>query len=297
MARLSALAIAIALAVVVQQVAAVPNSYFVTRPTTCVASAKPAAAPMPLEFCHWYNEKSCCTPGSDASALGAFFGLLSVGSGCAPMNQFVRAAYREVREVLCLPCDPAEPKYRVLANVGDLHIGGEVVPDPAAASDAFVWRICSSFMFGGNDLKGGLWGGDGSKFDKCGAQISNDCNSRKQIFYDPVTKTVNTSTVSTQPDGASCGTTYVIPSAEYFDPNEADSTAQLTAGTNFLNALPHWMQGWKYQIVNDTISSFNFNNTPCFGRRGADGYVATASAGGLSVVFVLAALLCAALAM
>lgn len=118
----------------------------------CIASLREPFAPRALEFCFWQNSRSCCTPANDAAAKKKFSDFTDLGPGCAPTDHKIRAAYREVRQFACLPCDPLEPKYRVVTD---------------AATGSFGWRVCLSFFFG-KDNKSGLWGTDGRKFDACG---------------------------------------------------------------------------------------------------------------------------------
>ena len=277
---------------------ALPTTYFVNRPGVCWASSKAAKQQMPLEFCHWYNERSCCNPGHDQAASGAFFGMLAAGPGCAPMNQKVRATYREARELLCMPCDPLEPRFRVRRNIGDAHLGGSIAADPTAAENAFTWRICLSFVFGKPNDVGGLWGLDGSKYDDCGMQVQNDCNSRTQVTVNPATGALVDTGVSVAPDGISCGATFVVPSTEFANETETGTDAQMSSMQRFVSKMPHWMQTPDFTFVDDLAARFVWNNTPCFGRRAPDGFVETAGVTSISsltaLILAVAALIVAA---
>lgn len=214
--------------------AQVPSSYFVNATTSCMASLKEPVEPRPLEFCYWQNAKACCTPANDASAKASFQAFTDLGPGCAPTDHKIRAAYREVHQFACLPCHPREPDFRVDARIGDTHLlGGQVEADPNATEGTFKWRVCLSFVFG-KDGKSGLWGTNGSKFDKCGIR----------------------------PQGGTEGFDFTIPSVAFANDN-------LTVlAESFVKELPSFISGFQAVIVNDSHPDFDYNRTPCFASVG-----------------------------
>lgn len=227
------LLIAASVALLCGAVQAVGNDFFVNRTNYCFASTQPAQKPFPLEFCYWLNDNSCCVPGTDLVAENAFYGMVSTGAGCSPSDHKVRAINNEMRDFLCMPCDPNEPSYRFLTAVGDMAAGGVNGPSASAAPDDFTWRICASFLYGKDD-KSGLWGGDGSKFDQCGVLLQTGNATSAQMIF---------------------------PRAEYGD--VADNQHQ--AAQNFLSVLPMWLPGFSFVITDDiTNTSFNYTATPCF---------------------------------
>lgn len=208
------------------------STYFVDKPTTCMASLREASEPRPLEFCYWLNDKSCCTPANDAAAKSKFQEFTDLGPGCAPTDHKIRAAYREVHQFACLPCHPREPDFRVDKRVGDKHLpGGQIAPDPAAKAGDFVWRVCLSFVLGKEPAKkpGGLWGKDGKKFDMCGIR----------------------------PKGPS-GVDFTIPSVAYASDNLTQTAI------DFVAELPSFLEGFGAYIVDDINRIVDYNATPCF---------------------------------
>jgi hypothetical protein len=250
------LALACLSCVAVQMVAGIPDSFFVTRPEKCLASTQNPKKPLPLEFCHFHNDNSCCTPGNDAIAKDAFYGLLAVGYGCSASDHNVRATYSEVRHFMCMGCHPEEPTYRFRLTDGD---GGNIAADPAAAPDSFAWRVCESFLQG-RDLTSGLWGADATKYDRCGVNMPSTCQGVPFAGYDTSTSSFVYSTDTYVPPGANCGSEMIYPKAEY----GADAESQRQAAQQFLAALPQWLPNFKFVIVNDTQPGFNYTATPCF---------------------------------
>lgn len=229
----------VAVVALVSPAKAVAADFFLDKPDRCFASTKPPEKPMPLEFCYWLNDNSCCVPGNDLAAENAFYALVGTGAGCSTSEHVVRATNNELRDFLCLGCDPKEPTYRYLGSKGDKDKGGVLDGDASLAPDQYVWRICASFLYG-KDNKTGLWGGDGSKFNRCGLQI---------------------------PQNGSAVLTF--PQAEY----GLDAPDQQTAAKLFLSVIPQWIPGFMYQVVDDTDPLYNWTAAPCFrGTNAAMGH-------------------------
>lgn len=257
MSRFTACVVLVAL---VGSVHAVGPDFFVTNPSSCMASTKSPTKPRPLEFCYWLNADSCCTPGNDALAKEKFFDFVDNGPGCSPSDHHIRATYREIRDFICLGCDPREPQYRFLAINGDAHLpGGANQPDPAAAPTEFVWRVCASFLYG-PDGRSGLWGGDGGKYDKCGVNLRTPCSAHTLVGYDSVNQQFVDSGKGVLPADLFCGDDTVIPSSEY----GMSAPNQRAAAREFLSVLPQWLPDFRFVITNDSAPDFNYNATPCF---------------------------------
>jgi hypothetical protein len=269
----------LALGALVPTAEAVPDSYFINRPTSCMASTVESKKPRPLEFCYQYNRDSCCTPGNDAAAKDAFLTMVEAGAGCSPSDHSVRAAYREVRDFICMGCHPHEPLFRFQASVGDEHVGGTVAPNPAASDDAFVWRVCGSWLYGLDD-NSGLWGGDGRKFDECGINLPTPCEGTPVMSFDSTTNTWVTGPSNAISPDSDCGTDIIFPRSEY----GPYASSQKHAARMFLAALPQWLPNFNFVVVNDTQYGFNHSATPCF--RG--NYVASATSFAVAFTVVLA---------
>jgi hypothetical protein len=247
--------------------AAVEDAFFVANYQSCMASTKKpttlANPPRALEFCYWYNDGSCCTPGNDALAKEKFFGLIEVGPGCSPSDHHVRATNRELREFMCMGCYPMEPKYRFLTAIGDAHLpGGQTGGDATAPVDDFTWRVCASFLYGKDD-KSGFWGKGGEKYDKCGINLRTPCVDHPQLGFNVTSNSFVSSGVSVLPPDLDCGDDMVFPSSEY-------GTGR-PAARQMLSALPQWIPNFKYVVTDDIAnSSFRYNETPCFRGSGAE---------------------------
>lgn len=251
---------------------AVDETFFATHPDHCTASAQLPRKPRPLEFCYNYNYDSCCTPGNDAAAKEAFYGVMSLGLGCSPSDHRVRASYHEIREFMCMGCDPREPSYRFLESAGDGVTPGNV----NASADSYVWRVCASFLYGRNNDTG-LWGGHGGKFDECGINLPTACS--------PSSNTLNDGDVSVSNADGDCGSDIVFPRAEYAA--EASSVDdQRRAARTLLSVLPQWLPNFKFVVVDDTHPDFNRTATPCFA-----GSARTASSIALAMFVAIVAVL------
>lgn len=240
-------------------VVAVPDSYFINRTNTCMASVQTPRQPAPLEFCYWLNDNACCLPAHDASIMAAYEALLSLGAGCAPAKHSVRAAFYEIRQLICLPCHPREPAFRFRTRDGDEHLGGNISGDSAAAEDHFTWRVCKSFLYGRSGKRdGGLWGVDGHKFDACGVQQPGDCSKFKQWGYNATSGSWIEGPAGFPP--GPCDASLIVPSVEFAgleDP--AEKMAQM---------VPSLFSNFNFVVVDDLDPRFNARATPCFGAAG-----------------------------
>jgi hypothetical protein len=244
--------------------------------TECIVSAKPAVKPEGLEFCHWYNSKSCCVPQLDSDTQEIYGHAVALGLSCSISKHQIKVTYNAVREWYCLGCDPDEPKYRFKSKLGDKNLpGGQADGDPKAADNKVTWRVCKSFLFG-NAGNGGLWGKDGSMYDKCGILMENKCDGGKQVVWNPNQNNKDGAVMQTEFsvlqgwDPFMCGDNLIIPSKEYVSEKEPAEA--------FLRAIPppgFGDVGFDFVITDDSKADFNRDATPCF--RG----VLTAAAGAI----------------
>ena len=244
---------------------AIDPSYFVNRGNHCMMTGRLPERPAPLSFCYWFNDLSCCVPGWDLDIGNAFVEVSDLGQGCSPSKHSVKSAYFQIREWMCLGCDPKEPTYRFRTNVGDAHLpGGQNPPDSAAPDEDFTWRLCKSWLYG-KDGKSGLWGNNASKYDLCGIQFLNDCSAIKQWGYDPGTGQFVESSIPILDgwDPGMCAGDVIFPGIEFGnDPEPAASLLQI---------IPQFTPDFKFVITDDNATDFNREATPCY--RGAAGSV------------------------
>jgi hypothetical protein len=199
-------------------------------------------------------------PGSDLDVLNAYVQVVDVGAGCSPSKHSVKAVFKEVKDYMCMVCDPDEPTYRFQTRFGDVKVGGVNAPDPSMPVDDFTWRICRSWLYG-KDGVSGFWG-NGSKYDRCGIQFLNDCSAIKQWSFDSATGQWVESDVPIlyNWDPGMCAGDPIIPKLEFgSDPEPAASLMQI---------IPNFIPNFKFVITDDLDPSFRYNNTPCF-RGGA----------------------------
>lgn len=280
---MSSAGVSVALALLLGSAAAVENSFFINRTSNCLASTQEPRKPRPLEFCYWHNANSCCTPGNDALAMEKFFILMDIGPGCSPSEHNVRSTYFEVRDYMCMGCHPEEPTFRYSERQGDAHLpGGTHGPNVNASEDSFVHRICASFLYGTGDETRGLWGGDGGKFDDCGINMPAPCSDFRQVGYDGVAKSFVESDTAVGPLDIDCGGDVLFPRNEY----GAEAPNQRAAARAFLAALPQWIPDFKFVVVNDSATDFNYSATPCFRGSFDSPARAVLQLGGMAVAWV-----------
>eukprot|EP00659_Diplonema_papillatum_P000037 gene37-68_t len=92
----------------------------------CVAGARPAFEPRPLEFCSWHVGRSCCTPMHDERSHEHFSKMTALGHPCSHSEHSVKHRYLRLRYWSCLQCDPGEPTYRY--NVYDGYAPNNILP-------------------------------------------------------------------------------------------------------------------------------------------------------------------------
>jgi hypothetical protein len=216
--------------------------------------------PTGLEFCYWYNDNSCCTSSNEDDIINYFQSAAGgLGAACSPSKHENKLNYWHVREWLCMECDPKEPTYRFLTRQGDIHLGGTTEGDPTAETTDFTWRVCKSFVYG-KDGKGGLWGGDGKKYDDCGIKVQTNCEDAKQVYF-VVSNNVTGEgevVVSEQPvlagwDPYMCGDSAITPSVEYSDLDEP--------AIAFMTAISPPSFDPPFVVIDDTLSE---PKLPCF---------------------------------
>lgn len=244
--------------------AALSADYFINKTDTCISSGLTPSEPAGLTFCVWYHKNSCCLPAIDNEILENYFSTVSLGPGCASASHENKATHREIRDLMCMPCDPHEPRFRFSTKQGDIAQGGKIPGDPTAPDGDFTWRICKSFLYG-KDAKSGLWGDGGRKYDRCGFYHSPDCAMHPQYGYDPATGTWIQSPFPAQAsDGHSCDPQLIIPRLEFegtTDPAE-----------RLMQFLPMVLPvDFKFVVVDDMEAGFNYQATPCFRGSGAAG--------------------------
>ena len=214
--------------------------------TDCIASAVAATEPMGLEFCHWYNTKSCCIPASDEENLEMFTNLMDLGLSCSHAKHSVRTTYQRIREWYCLSCDPSEPLYRFKTAVGSPKNGIAPITD---SESYFTWRVCKSFT----DT---LWNGEeshefptaGSQYNKCGIKIQNPCDGQKQVVYSNGKEVLTDTPVLGGWDAYMCGDGILIPSKAFKGSTAAKDFMTLLEPPNFGDV------SFKFVIVNDMVS-------------------------------------------
>ncbi|KAJ9458923.1 hypothetical protein DIPPA_15376 [Diplonema papillatum] len=102
----------------------------------CVAGARPAFEPRPLEFCSWHVGRSCCTPMHDERSHEHFSKMTALGHPCSHSEHSVKHRYLRLRYWSCLQCDPGEPTYRY--NVYDGYAPNNILPQVLPAAKTLV---------------------------------------------------------------------------------------------------------------------------------------------------------------
>lgn len=236
-------------------------SWLIDRPAHCASTGLLPAETDGLEFCSQFTEKACCVPGTDATAMAWYMDAMNLGQSCSPSKHSVKATYKELREAMCLPCNPREPEFRFQIKYGDIAAGGIIPPDPSAAEDAFGYRMCRTWMYGA-DGNGGLWGTNGSRYDKCGLNVVELCQVSTQVSYNPNTGLWEDSGETAYRD---CDEGVIIPSVEFASEDEP-AAAFLS---NFQVELPY---AFEFVVVDDTSPLFNATLTPCFNSASWGGW-------------------------
>nr|CCA16218.1 conserved hypothetical protein [Albugo laibachii Nc14] len=75
----------------------------------CLCTQKePAKNRIPLLFCNWYRQKSCCLPAFDDDFQGKFSSLISAGAAC---SKYSNKAKHYLAILFCVGCHPEQPRF------------------------------------------------------------------------------------------------------------------------------------------------------------------------------------------
>ncbi|KAG5467662.1 hypothetical protein CUR178_01308 [Leishmania enriettii] len=216
----------------------------------CFLTDSHPTVPMGLELCYMHSHNACCLPGFDKEIWAAYSALVPNGQGCMPGSQHIYSSLYALRQYLCLPCDPNEPRYRFESVRGDMVDGGLVPPSANSVAGEQTWRVCRSFLYGKKGTQKGLWGNNGSRYADCGVIVSS-CMS---------TPVFNISTGSFQSPSSSCKASneLTIPSNTFR--NAPDPALKM------LSRVPQSMPEFQIVVVDDSDPNYDYDRTPCFGR-------------------------------
>lgn len=224
----------------------------------CIATGMLPNKHFHLRFCgESYPHQRCCSSSTDTQNRESYVALTSTDAAtCGPSSPASHKAMKEIRDFLCLPCDPHEPSYRYKQFDGDLHLGGQAPPNPDADPEEWAWRICKTFIFG-KDGKSGMWGADGSKFNECGYSAAQ-CKNAAYLEYDENSSTWIRNFPETCTFPADSGP--VFPSLFY-------SGTELQKAAQVLQDAWSAVNNFAFYVVDDQHPSYSYDEAPCFGRN------------------------------